>query len=167
MIVQSLSCLTLCDPMDCSTPGFSVLYYLPEFAQTQVQWVGDAIQPSHPLSSWYGKLRISKKRLLPVNSVNRTPLLLSDSSLSSFLRYFTAFGSCRAPIAMRVILVFGWANKLHPRQFNWLPSPSVEEAKFRLFLNSFQHFSSINVSILWFLLWTGCNFCPTPLLIFS
>ena len=43
------SCLTLCNPMDCSTPGFPVLYYLPEFAQTQVHWVGDAIRPPHPL----------------------------------------------------------------------------------------------------------------------
>ena len=45
------SCPTLCDPMDCSTPGFPVLHYLPEFAQTHVHWVSDAIQPSHPLSS--------------------------------------------------------------------------------------------------------------------
>ena len=44
------SCLTLCDPMNYSTPGFFVLHYLPEFAQTHVHWVGDAIQPSHPLS---------------------------------------------------------------------------------------------------------------------
>ena len=36
--------------MDCSTPGFPVLHYLPEFAQTHVHWVDDAIQPSHPLS---------------------------------------------------------------------------------------------------------------------
>ena len=43
-------CLTLWDPMDCSTPGFPVLPYLLEFAQSHVHWVGDAIQPSHPLS---------------------------------------------------------------------------------------------------------------------
>ena len=43
-------CLTLCDPMDCSSSGFFVLHHLPEFAQTHVHWVGDAIQPSHPLS---------------------------------------------------------------------------------------------------------------------
>ena len=36
--------------MDCSTPGFPVFHCLPEFAQTHVHWVGDAIQPSHPLS---------------------------------------------------------------------------------------------------------------------
>ena len=45
------SCLTLCDPMDCSTPGSPVFHCLPEFTQAHVHWVGDAIQPSHPLSS--------------------------------------------------------------------------------------------------------------------
>ena len=44
-------CPTICDYMDGSTPGFPVLHYLPELAQTQVYWLGDAIQPSHPLSS--------------------------------------------------------------------------------------------------------------------
>ena len=44
------SCLTLCDPMDCSTPGFPVHHQLPEFTQTHVHWVGDATQPSHPQS---------------------------------------------------------------------------------------------------------------------
>ena len=42
--------MTVCDPMDCSTPGFPVLHCLLEFAQTHVHWVGDAIQ-SQPLSS--------------------------------------------------------------------------------------------------------------------
>ena len=41
---------TLFDPMNCSMPGSSVHHYLPEFAQTHIQWVSDAIQPSHPLS---------------------------------------------------------------------------------------------------------------------
>ena len=44
-------CPTPCDPMDCSTPGFPVLHCLPEFAQIHVHRVGDATQPSHPLSS--------------------------------------------------------------------------------------------------------------------
>ena len=44
-------CLTLCDPMECSTPGFPVLHYLLEFAQTHVHPVGDAILPCHPLLS--------------------------------------------------------------------------------------------------------------------
>ena len=45
------SCPILCDPMDCSTPGFPVYHQLLELAQTQVHWVSDTIQPSHPLSS--------------------------------------------------------------------------------------------------------------------
>ena len=45
------SCPTLCDPMNCSTPGLPVHHQLPESTQTHVHWVGDAIQPSHPLSS--------------------------------------------------------------------------------------------------------------------
>ena len=45
------SCLTLCEPMNRSTPGLPVHHHLPEFTQTHVHRVGDAIQPSHPLSS--------------------------------------------------------------------------------------------------------------------
>ena len=45
------SCPTLCDPMNRSTPGLPVHHHLPEFTQTNIHWVGDAIQPSHPLSS--------------------------------------------------------------------------------------------------------------------
>ena len=45
------SCPTLCDPTDCNTPRLPVHHQLPEFTQTRVHWVGDAIQPSYPLSS--------------------------------------------------------------------------------------------------------------------
>ena len=45
------SCPTLCDPMNHSMPGLRVHQHLPEFTQTHIHWVGDAIQPSHPLSS--------------------------------------------------------------------------------------------------------------------
>ena len=45
------SCPTLCDPMNHSTPGLPVHHQLPEFTQTQVHRVSDAIQPSHPQSS--------------------------------------------------------------------------------------------------------------------
>ena len=48
-VVQS--CPTLCDPMDCSMPGFPVHHNLPKFVQTHVHWIDNAIQPSHPLSS--------------------------------------------------------------------------------------------------------------------
>ena len=47
-VVQT--CLTLCDPMNCSMPGLPVHHQLPEFTQIHVHWVGGAIQPSHPLS---------------------------------------------------------------------------------------------------------------------
>ena len=45
------SCPTLCDPMNCSTPGLPVHHWLLELTQTHVHWVGEAIQPSYPLSS--------------------------------------------------------------------------------------------------------------------
>ena len=50
LLVSSKLSLIFCDPMNCSTPGFPVFHYLPEFAQTLVCWVSDAIRPSHPLS---------------------------------------------------------------------------------------------------------------------
>ena len=44
-------CLTLCDLMDCSMPGFPIHHQLPELAQTHVHRAGDSIQPPHPVSS--------------------------------------------------------------------------------------------------------------------
>ena len=64
VVIQLLSHLTLCDPMDCSTLGFPVLHHLPEFAQTYVHWVCDAIQPSHPLSSPSPALNMSQHESL-------------------------------------------------------------------------------------------------------
>ena len=49
VVVQSLSHVCLCNLMDWSTPGFPVLHYLLELAQTHVYWISDAIQLSHPL----------------------------------------------------------------------------------------------------------------------
>ena len=49
VVVQSLSPVRLCNPTDCSTPGFSVLHYLLKFAQIHVLWFDDAIEPSHLL----------------------------------------------------------------------------------------------------------------------
>ena len=48
---SSQLCPTLCDPMNCSTPGLPVHHQLPQFIQTHVHQIHDAIQPSHPLSS--------------------------------------------------------------------------------------------------------------------
>ena len=49
VIPEKNTCSTLWDPIGCSTPGFSDLHCIPEFAQTHVRWVDDAIQPSHHL----------------------------------------------------------------------------------------------------------------------
>ena len=49
----SKSCPTLCDPRDCSMPGFPVLQHLLKYGQTHVHWVGNLIQPSHPLSTLF------------------------------------------------------------------------------------------------------------------
>ena len=51
------SCLILCDPMDCSTPGFPVLHHIPEPAQPHVHWVSDAIQPSLPVTPFFSCLQ--------------------------------------------------------------------------------------------------------------
>ena len=51
VVVQPLSCVRLCNPMDCSTPDFPVLHHLPELAQTHVHWVSDAINLCSPFSS--------------------------------------------------------------------------------------------------------------------
>ena len=54
------SCLTLCNPKDCSTPGLPVHHKLPEFTQPHVHQVGDAIQPPRPLSSPSPVLNLSQ-----------------------------------------------------------------------------------------------------------
>ena len=56
------SCPTLCDPVDYSTPGFPVLHHFLDFAQIHVHWVGDAIQPSHPLSSCSPAFNLSQRQ---------------------------------------------------------------------------------------------------------
>ena len=65
-------CPTLCDPMNHSTPGLPVHHQLPEFTQTHVHRVGDAIQPSHPLSSPSpSALNLSQLRVFPSESALR------------------------------------------------------------------------------------------------
>ena len=55
-VVQS--CLTLCDPMNCRTPGLPIHHQLSESTQTHVHWVSDAIQPSHRLPSIFPSIRV-------------------------------------------------------------------------------------------------------------
>ena len=72
------SCPTLCDPMDCSTPGLPVHHQLLEFTQTHVDWVNNAIQPSHPLSSPSPAFNLSQHQGLfkRVNSSHRVAKVL-------------------------------------------------------------------------------------------
>ena len=66
-IVQLLSCVQLCDPMDCSTPCSSVLHYLPEFAQTHVRLVGNLILCCPFLSSIFPSIRVFyNEQALPI-----------------------------------------------------------------------------------------------------
>ena len=58
--VQSLNRVRIYNPMDCSTPGFPVLHQLLELAQTHLHWVGNATQPSHPLSPTSPAFNLSK-----------------------------------------------------------------------------------------------------------
>ena len=89
------SCLTLCNPMDCSMPGLPVHHQLPEFTQTYVYWVGDAIQPSRPLLSPSLAFNISHHRGLfqRVGSLNQVPQVLRDciTLVTFFLLYIHQF----------------------------------------------------------------------------
>ena len=81
------SCPTLCNPMDCSMPGFHILHYLPEFAQNHVHWVDDVIQPSHPLSpSFPPALNLSQHQGLFqwVGSFHQVPVLELQLQHQSF-----------------------------------------------------------------------------------
>ena len=78
---------TLCDPMDYSTPGLPVHHQLPEFTQSHVRWVGDAIQPSHPLSSPSPAFNLSQHQGLFkwVSSSRQVAQSIGVSALTSVL----------------------------------------------------------------------------------
>ena len=84
------SCPTLCNPMDCSTPGLSVHHQHPELTQTHVPGVSDAVQPSHPLSSPSPAFNLSQQRVFSNESILniRWPKYWSFSfSISPFDEY--------------------------------------------------------------------------------
>ena len=90
----SQSCPPLCDPMDCSTPGFHVLHYLLELAQTHIHWVSDAIQPAHPLLSL----------LLLLSIFPRIRVFSSESALHiQWPKYWTS-----ASASVRSMNIQGW-----------------------------------------------------------
>jgi len=80
------SCPTLCNPMDCSMLGLPAHHQLPEFTQTHVHWVRDAIQPSHPLSSTSPTFNISQHQgLFKWVSLNQVAKVLGVSASASIL----------------------------------------------------------------------------------
>ena len=90
--------LTLCDPMNCSTPGFPMFHYLPEFARTHVHWVSDAIQPSQPLSPSSLTCSLSQHQGLFqwVGSLHQVAKVLR-SSIPCQNKVFQPFQSCYEP----------------------------------------------------------------------
>ena len=80
--------------MDCSTPGFLVLHYLPEFAQIHVHWAGDAIQLPHPpalnLSQHQSRVFSSEKCLLPVPTAHS--ITIFQSIFFSFWAFYFVLG---------------------------------------------------------------------------
>ena len=119
LLLITKSCPTICNPMDCSTLGFPVLHYLLESVQTHVHWVGNAIQPSHPLSppsyalnlsqhqrffQWVGFSHQSGSQsigasalatLLPMNTQGWFPLGLTGLISLQFKGLSTVFSSTR------------------------------------------------------------------------
>ena len=65
---------TLCGPVDCGMPGLPVHHQLPGFTQTHVPWVSDAIQPSHPLSSYYHTFLYSSQCLIQCFAHSNCPV---------------------------------------------------------------------------------------------
>ena len=116
----SQSCTTLCNPMDCSMPGFPVLCYLLEFAQTYVHWIDDAIQMSHPLSlpsppalnlsqhqglfQWVGSshqvAKVLSKYYLSVMSSANSEFYFFPSNLDAFYFFFFSIAVARTSNTM-------------------------------------------------------------------
>ena len=118
-------CLTICDPMDCSTPGFPVHHQLQEFAQTHVHRVTDAFQPSYPLSS-----------------SSSLPSIFPSIGVFSMSHFFTSGGQS---------IGISPSNKysgLISFTIDWFDLPAVQ-ATFKSLLQ--HHSSSVNSSVLSFL----------------
>ena len=120
--------LTLCDPMDCSTLSFRIFHYLPEFAQTHVHWVVDAIQPSHPLSPPCPAV------IFPGIGSNPCPLRRwCHPTISSSVTPFSFCLQSSPVFSSKLVLHLRWAKYWN---FNFSVSPSNEYSgliSFRIF----------------------------------
>ena len=92
------SCLTLCNPMNSSTPGFPVCHQLPEFAQAYVHQVSDAIQPSHPLSSHSPAFNLSQHQVF----FNESVLCIRWPKYWSFNYSISPSSECSGLISFRI-----------------------------------------------------------------
>ena len=110
------SCLTPCYPMDCSTPGFPVLPYLPEFSQTHVHSFDDAIQPSHSL-------------LLPLSSCLN---LSQNQEVSIIIFFFSPIWSLTQSLRVRRFSPWFFLLRLHDvRSMQCILYPSSMRRKIR------------------------------------
>ena len=101
------SCPTLCDPMDCSTPCLPVHHQLPEFTQTHVHQIGDAIQPSHPLLS----------PSLPVFNLSQNRLFSNESVFCTRWPKYWSFSFSISPSMKSGLISF---------RMNWLDLLAVQ-----------------------------------------
>ena len=120
------SCPTLCNPMDCSIPGFSLLHFLLEFAQTHVHWVSDAIQPSHPLSplllllSVFPSIRVFfSESVLPIRWPKYWSFSISPSNAYSGLISFRIDWLDLAVQVTRKSLLQHHSSKVSAQTFLW------------------------------------------------
>ena len=124
MFLLSFSCkvMTLCDLMDCSTPGFSVLHHLPELAQTHVHWVDDAIQPSHhltpssPLAPIFPSIRIFSNESYSYTSDynNSRPLAFPQKYQASPWRCAVGHATSNAHHWLSYLWIFYFSLKTQP-----------------------------------------------------
>jgi len=145
------SCSTLCDPMKCSTPGFSILHHILVFAQIHVHRVGDAIQPSHPVSSpsppalnlsqhqglfqWVasgGQSIRASASVLPMNIQGWFPLGLTglisllSGGLSGVFSSTSPWVAWASPVKVRVLLAWRQHSRVHQNQKDlWIQTQST------------------------------------------
>ena len=126
-------CPTLCEPMNHSTPDLPVHHQLPEFTQTRVHWVGDAIQTSHPLSS----------PSPPAFSLSQHQSLFTWVSSSHQVAKSTGISASASVLPMNIQEWFplGWTG--------WISLQSKELS--RVFSNTINWSKSIKTSVLSFL----------------
>ena len=125
------ACLTLCDPMDHCTPGLPVHHQLPEFTQTHVHRVSDAIQPSHPLSpSSPPAFRLTLGTLLKMDRCTLTPTMASTFMLcfKGFPRsrsfHFGMNGFVFVVIVLFLCIIYFFPS-IHALYFSWPLSPRI------------------------------------------